>query len=124
MVCFLQCFEIIVVLHRYIFLLSQNRGIYDTEKSVWTLFLDVAYCLARMYKLKYVYFPGVSCRTSRKNFEGFLSFENHEEQKKGGKCFFSCELMCLIYQMSIFVLVAAAIFILENSIHNIVGTVC
>lgn len=61
-------------------------------------FLDVAYCLAWIYKLKYVYFPGVSLRTSGKNFEGFLAFENHEEQKKRGEIlFFSAVNKCVLF---------------------------
>lgn len=120
MVCFLQCFKIIVVLHRYIFLLSQ-QGEFIILKRVCGPSLGCWLLSCRTCKVINTYFPGVSFRTLRKHFEGFLSFENYVEQKEGGKIiFFQVWInIGLIYQMSIFVPVSDAIFILENRIFII-----
>lgn len=109
MVCFLQCFKIIAILHRYIFFLSQP-GEFMILKRVCGPSLGCCLLSCRICKVNNIYFLGVSFKTLRKHFEGFLSFENYLEQKEGeGKSyFFRCELICLIYQVSIFVPVSDA----------------
>lgn len=120
MVCFLQCFKVIVVLPRYSFSSVSTRGGYDTERvrgpSLGCCLLSCIKC-----KVNNIYFVGVSFWTFRKHSGGFLSFENNVKQKEEEKIIFF-EVWISVspaYQMSIFVPLSDVIFILENRIFII-----
>lgn len=100
------------------FLLAQQGG-FVIPKRVCGPSSGCCLLSCRICKVNNTYFLGVSFKTLRKHFRGFLSFQNYVEQKRGGNHIFSDVNEYNLFIKWVFV----CQFILEN-IYNIAGSAC
>lgn len=87
-VCSSQHSKTIGVLWRDFFLLAQQGG-FVIPKRVCGPSSGCCLLSCRICKVNNTYFLGVSFKTLRQHFRGFLSFQNFVEQKRGGNHIFS-----------------------------------